>query len=164
MNAFLWPFMLLIKTIMFVNQHYITNIKKTLLTAAAVLALCQCSEEDFVPAKPETQSENSISASDSKVSSITIAGVHTYFSTARRTDISFTVPADAGIIDGKALNLKPGAVIALDPKLSYGDLEFVNMMGTAEQPIIITTNVKEGDEKFLADMESPNLALLERAY
>ena len=50
---------------------------------------------------------------------------------------TFVVPAGMTIIDGAVLDLKPGSVIGLDARVSYGSLVFKNLRGTYENPIII---------------------------
>ena len=50
---------------------------------------------------------------------------------------TFVVPAGMTIIDGAVLNLKPGSLIGLDARISYGSLVFKNLTGTYEKPIII---------------------------
>jgi hypothetical protein len=53
---------------------------------------------------------------------------------------TFVVPNNMNIIDGAALGLKPGAVICLDAARTYSTtpLRFMNLNGTAENPIYIT--------------------------
>lgn len=60
-------------------------------------------------------------------------------STATTTDCqcSYTVPANAHVIDGLVLNLQPGAVICLNASTAYKNLQFKNLLGTASQPVII---------------------------
>jgi hypothetical protein len=50
---------------------------------------------------------------------------------------TYVVPADARVIDGAALGLKPGSVIGLSSKATYGQLLFKNIVGTLDNPIII---------------------------
>lgn len=52
-------------------------------------------------------------------------------------ECAYIVPSDKKIIDGKALGLKPGSIIGLDASIEYGSLNFVNIVGTKEQPIMI---------------------------
>ena len=49
----------------------------------------------------------------------------------------YTVPSGQHVTDGKALGLKPGDVICLKAGNHYGNLKFVNIIGSASQPIII---------------------------
>ena len=63
------------------------------------------------------------------------------------SDCTYVVPADSTIIDGNILGLKPGSIIGLNSAITYGSLEFRNIVGTKEQPIIIrnfggTVNIK----------------------
>lgn len=75
---------------------------------------------------------------ESNVGSLTIAGAHTQFTASVDCKTcTFVVSDKLETIDGKELGLKPGSVICLDAALKYGHLSFVNLEGTAEQPITI---------------------------
>lgn len=50
---------------------------------------------------------------------------------------TYVVPADATIVDGTLLGLKPGSIIGLSAHVKYGSLIFRNIVGTLDQPIII---------------------------
>ena len=50
---------------------------------------------------------------------------------------NYTVPADKYLIDGKALGIKPGNTICLKAGVKYGSIKFVNLVGTASNPITI---------------------------
>src|SRR4051812_30156267 len=50
---------------------------------------------------------------------------------------TYLVPANATIIDGKALGLQPGNIIGLDANVTYKNLTFRNINGTIDNPIII---------------------------
>lgn len=50
---------------------------------------------------------------------------------------SYVVPDRTHVIDGTVLGLKPGAVICLNAAISYKNLLFKNIVGTADQPVII---------------------------
>ena len=49
----------------------------------------------------------------------------------------YVVPSGKYEIDGKKLGLKPGDVVCLKASTAYGNLKFVNIVGTASKPIII---------------------------
>lgn len=49
----------------------------------------------------------------------------------------YTVPGGQHVTDGKALGLGPGDVICLKAGTNYGNLKFVNIVGSASNPIII---------------------------
>jgi hypothetical protein len=51
---------------------------------------------------------------------------------------TYVVPSNTYKVDGNALGLKPGAVICLSSANKYANIVFVNINGTAEQPITIT--------------------------
>lgn len=88
----------------------------------------QCSEEEIIPVHREKINADSVVAADTAQQSET---------TANCTECTYIVPENTKVIDGKLLGLKPGSIIGLDAKIKYGTLEFINIVGTAEQPIII---------------------------
>ncbi len=51
---------------------------------------------------------------------------------------TYVVPSNTYKVDGNALGLKPGDVICLSSANKYANIVFVNINGTAEQPITIT--------------------------
>ncbi|MEX1240378.1 MAG: right-handed parallel beta-helix repeat-containing protein [Cyclobacteriaceae bacterium] len=50
---------------------------------------------------------------------------------------TFVVPADMYVVDGAVLGLQPGSVIGLNANITYMGLRFRNIIGTADNPIII---------------------------
>ncbi len=58
-------------------------------------------------------------------------------SIANCTDCTYTVPAGKNLIDGKLLNIKPGAIICLKASNAYKNLLFRNIVGTETNPVII---------------------------
>lgn len=52
----------------------------------------------------------------------------------------YVVPANTNIIDGAALGIQPGDIIGISSTISYGQapLKFINIVGTATNPVIIT--------------------------
>jgi hypothetical protein len=124
-----------------VNQNFIHSISKVFLTAITILSLTQCTEDELlapVQEAPAATEETATDAVTPQVMSLTITGVHTSFLGSKNcTTCTFIVPADIHIIDGKKFDFKPGSIICLDSKISYGSLEFINMEGTADNPIII---------------------------
>lgn len=95
-----------------------------MVTLAVCSLIIRCSDEQLI--------------GDSTL--ITSPDLYTSTSDAALNDCSscaYVVPADARIIDGIALGLKPGDVIGLDARISYGALAFRNIIGTLDNPIII---------------------------
>ena len=52
-------------------------------------------------------------------------------------DCDHIVPANRHVTDGKALGIQPGDIICLKAETTYGNLKFINLQGTASNPIII---------------------------
>ncbi len=112
---------------------------KFFIPALALFSLTQCSEDDEItPDRPEADIQAVSAAGSDPVLSLTVDGLHTEFvSVLDCKTCTFVVPADASVIDGKELGIKPGQAICLDAAVKYGNLEFVNLIGEAEKPILI---------------------------
>lgn len=116
------------------------SIKKILFAAFAVIVFSQCSEEEVVPAAPEASPAQAVALPEQASGSVTISGIYTVYEAIEDcSTCTFVVPADQAVIDGKELNLKPGSVICLDKAIKYGDVDFVNLEGTENNPIRIGT-------------------------
>ena len=121
---------------MIVSKKLIPALKKAMFTATAVLALMQCSEKDEFVAPTVSASSESVSAGALSVESLTVTGTNTTF--ARLNDCktcTYIVAEEEEVIDGSIF--KPGDIICLNKGVSYGNLEFTNLEGTTENPIII---------------------------
>jgi len=127
---------------MIVKQKFLLMLRNVLLTTVMLFALFNCSEEEILaPAAEVTPDasvvEESAPAEETLAFSLTISGAHTTFSNAADcSTCTFVVPANTFIVDGK--DFKPGDVICLDAAVKYGQLEFVNMLGSPEKPIVIS--------------------------
>lgn len=109
-------------------------IPQALCAAALVVSVSSCSEEEITPreAQPAATEATSLQVA------MTITGVYTsYKDVADCKTCSYVVPEDVDIVDGEKLGLKPGAVICLDAARKYGDIEFVNLVGSETKPITI---------------------------
>jgi hypothetical protein len=137
---------------MIVSQKLFPALKKVMFTATAVLALMQCSEEDTLvnPVAPQATVANA-STENISASSLTVTGSNTAYTTL--TDCktcTYVVSANEEIIDGKAMGFKPGNIICLNKGVKYGNLEFVNLDGTPEKPILIATVKSQLDTPIVA--------------
>ncbi len=126
---------------MMINFKSLTSLKNLLFASAAVCLLAQCSTEDdmVAPTLSEPQEISADGNVESNISSVTITGLNTTLSGTSLdcTTCTYVVANTTDVVDGAALGLKAGSVICLDEALKYGDLEFVNLEGTEENPIII---------------------------
>lgn len=114
------------------------SIKSILIAAFALLTFSQCTEEEIVPERTGTPAAETIAVAAEATGSMTISGVYTTYEAIEDcATCTFVVPAEMTLVDGKELNLKAGSVICLNKALQYGDIEFVNLEGTEEQPIRI---------------------------
>jgi hypothetical protein len=114
------------------------TMKKILFAAFALFIFSQCTEEEIAPASAQPSPEQAVVLPEQATGSMTISGVFTnYEDIADCKTCTYVVPADVTVVDGAELDLKPGAVICLDKALRYGDVDFVNLMGTEEKPIWI---------------------------
>jgi hypothetical protein len=105
------------------NQNFLTVLKRLTLTLSILFVLVQCSEEQLIEEQDAPATETDPATSAAAVASCSTC--------------TYIVPATANVIDGKALGLKPGAVIGLNAAYKYKNLLFRNIVGTATQPIII---------------------------
>jgi hypothetical protein len=106
----------------------LTALRKLLLTGLALFFLFQCSEEELMLA-PEVAPENDLATSTLSTATISPTDCST---------CTYVVPSNAYLVDGAALNLQPGAVICLSSLNKYTSLAFKNIIGTTDNPIIIT--------------------------
>lgn len=101
------------------NQNFLVFLKRLTLTLFVSFILIRCTDEEIL-SEPEGYDPQTSAAAAATCSSCT-----------------YVVPATAHVIDGKALNLKPGSVIGLNAAYKYKNLLFKNIVGTASAPIII---------------------------
>ena len=113
-----------------------------LFRALAVLAIfvgASCStQDDFV--KPTAAPVAAVEAAEEtgEVASLTVSGEYTEFADQSEcSTCSYVVPEGATVVDGAKLGIKPGNVICLNKDFKYNAVEFVNVVGTAESPVII---------------------------
>jgi hypothetical protein len=117
-----------------------------------MFACINCSPEEQ-PIEPESYVTEQTEPLDTPTESFTISGIHTVLSLEEKecTTCTFIVPATASLIDGKELDLNPGDVICLDKALRYGNLEFINIDGDLDNPVIIgytrSKGIKQTDVK-----------------
>jgi hypothetical protein len=136
---------------MIVSEKLFPTLKKVMFTATAVLALMQCSEEELVNPVASKTTAAVASSDNMSASSLTVTGSNTTY--AALTDCktcSYIVSAKEELIDGKVLGFKPGNIICLNKGVKYGNLEFVNLDGTAEKPIVIATVKDQLDHPIVA--------------
>lgn len=107
------------------KYHFLNSAGRLFLFLLILSPLFQCQDEEIV-------SRISTSGDSSKVSAQAIASSLTCSS------CTYVVPANKTTIDGKVLGFKPGDVICLNAATTYSYLTFVNMVGTSDNPIILT--------------------------
>lgn len=101
-----------------------------IFTAIALSALLfQCSEEQIIA--PQVEEDVTLIKPDTIESHVATSTVLDCI------ECTYVVPANTTTIDGEKLNLKPGSVIGLNAATPYKNLQFKNIVGTAENPIII---------------------------
>jgi hypothetical protein len=73
-----------------------------------------------------------------ETASLTVSGAFIEYSdNTHCSECSYIVPPDASVVDGKELGIKPGDVICLKKDFSYKAIEFVNVEGKEENPVIV---------------------------
>lgn len=119
------------------NPKTIFSAKNFLLAAVAVFLLSSCGDQDMAAVSREV-AVSEAAASGPNAQSLTITGENTNFAADLDcATCTYVVPANAKLVDGEVLGLKPGSVICLDAALKYGNLDFVNLKGTSDQQITI---------------------------
>jgi hypothetical protein len=114
--------------------------KYTFLSFALIVGLTQCTEEDelIAPIVTDVSTEEASIDTNSNIVSISISGVYTEMAEASTcSTCTYTVEAGTTVIDGNEVSFKPGSIICLSKDVNYGALEFTNMEGTADEPIVI---------------------------
>lgn len=113
------------------RNHIFSNRLKQLAAACAIFSIfSQCADEEILPVYRE---KINIKPDSTNVSE----KPDTAALAADCKDCAYVVPASQKIVDGKLLGLKPGDVIGLSGAVTYGTLEFHNVVGTPDNPIII---------------------------
>lgn len=118
------------------------TITKLFVVAFAVMLLASCStgEEMIAPeTAPAAVATETTPDGDPQVAGFTLSGVYTEIS--ESTDCAtctYVVPKNATVVDGKELGFAAGSVICLDKAIKYKNLEFINLEGTSDSPIIIS--------------------------
>lgn len=109
------------------------------LSLAVVFSLSQCSEEEILADQPVTEDTATAMASETAdVASISVAGVYTEITgDVNCATCTYVVGTGETTVDGKELGFKSGSVICLRKTLKYSAIDFVNMEGTEENPIVI---------------------------
>jgi hypothetical protein len=115
--------------------------KRLTILALAMVVMISCSEESLVE-KPASVNEVPVMeiVEEADVASLTVSGIFTEVSTdVDCATCTYKVPDNVRTVDGTALGFKPGTVICVNSARKLGEIEFVNMIGTENAPIIIGT-------------------------
>lgn len=117
--------------------------RQLLVPALALFTLTQCTEQSEIKTAPEAAIAVTTAAEDEPAISVTIDGVHTVLaSTTDCKTCDYVVPAEASIIDGNEIKIKPGQTICMDAAIKYGNLKFINLVGEESKPITVAYGVK----------------------
>lgn len=104
--------------------RFSSPLKSGALILVLLSTFTRCADEALL-------NETVIPATDATLTTASVSDV---------TDCSlctYIVPEKTHVIDGAALGLQPGSVIGLSATINYGNLLFKNIIGTADNPIII---------------------------
>lgn len=123
----------------------IFSMKTFFAAAVAAFVLTSCGEQDLSSVSKDV-AVSEAQATGPTAQSLTISGENTKFVTSVAcSSCTYVVAANAKVVDGKELGFKPGSVICLDAALKYGNISFINLAGTADNPITIgNCNSKAG--------------------
>jgi hypothetical protein len=100
--------------------------KKLILSLTLILIVFGCSDDQFM-----TESTTLLSTDDLNSTIVNPATIIAC------SECDYVVPAGQTRVDGAALGLQPGSVIGLSANVAYRNLNFQNIVGTPEQPIVI---------------------------
>lgn len=117
---------------MIAAQTFAKTLQKLLLAIAIFSIFMQCRDEEILPVARER-----FIASDTLTAADTTSQAADQTLSADCRECAYIVPVDSTVVDGKVLGLKPGSVIGLNSAYKYGTLEFHNIEGTEDSPIII---------------------------
>ena len=121
--------------------------KKAFFTIAILSLFLRCSDDQWLADSTKSTTNNLATDASGALNLNDCSGC------------TYVVPPDAKIIDGVVLGIKPGDVIGLDAKVSYGSLFFRNIVGTLAKPIVIkncggTANVNGGENQYGIKIEN----------
>jgi hypothetical protein len=120
-------------------NNIIKGVKTLIYSTAVVLTMVQCSEEEIVAQEsiPEDIATH-ITAESAEVGSLSVSGLYTEVQgDVTCATCTYIVDPKETTVDGTDLGFKPGSVICLRKAVKYKSVDFVNMEGTEENPIII---------------------------
>jgi hypothetical protein len=116
-------------------------VRTVLFACVAVCLLASCQDEEIVATPADVTTEVAADENgniETNVTSLTVMGENTVFAqSVECSTCTYVVAENTDLIDGEALGLKAGSVICLDKAIKYGELSFVNLQGTEENPITI---------------------------
>lgn len=121
-------------------QKINSRIRKILIASSACLLMVSCAEEDQMLEQSANSPAEEIVAvvEESDVASVTISGIYTdVIETVDCASCTFLVPENVTVVDGVALGIRPGSVVCIANGRKLGEVEFINMVGTEEAPIVI---------------------------
>lgn len=112
---------------MTITPTFLKAVQATIIASSILFTLSQCSEEQIVPVQKKT-----ITATTPEITADSTSALP-----ADCKACTYVVPAGTKVVDGLTLGLKPGSIIGLSSAIAYGSIEFHNIVGTPQQPIII---------------------------
>jgi hypothetical protein len=115
------------------------SIKTLVMSTAIVLTMVQCSEDEIVAdATLAEDATTQMTAESAEVGSLSVSGLYTEIQgDVPCASCTYLVDPKETSVDGQELGFKPGSIICLRKALKYSSVDFVNMEGTEENPIII---------------------------
>ena len=114
-----------------------------LIVAGCLFTACQENEFETV-AKDADAKMDAATAATSSVESITIMGENTQVvGSVDCKTCTFVLDNKSETIDGAELGVKPGNIICLETGITYGNISFVNLQGTEENPILIANTTRK---------------------
>ena len=120
-------------------EKALKTVKTLCFAAVLVFAMVQCSEDEIVSDQAVDQDMTTeMTSISADVASISVAGVYTEIQgDVQCSTCTYVIDPNETTVDGQALGFKPGSIICIKKALKYSALDFVNMEGTEQNPIVI---------------------------
>lgn len=124
------------------NSNLLRVSFRSLAVALLFAAATSCTTEENIvdpAAAPAAEVvEETPATATGEGSSLTVSGAFVEYADGNLcSECKFVLPADAKVVDGKELGIKPGDVICLNKAFEYGAVELVNVEGAEGKPVVI---------------------------
>jgi hypothetical protein len=115
-------------------------INYTMLSVAIILGLTRCSDDEVFSVTKTAYYDTKVKVNpiEEDITSISITGIYTVVDD--KVDCSactYVVSEEETFIDGDEAGIQPGSIICLKRSSLLNSIEFTNITGTSEFPVVI---------------------------